>query len=376
MHKPTTGRLLRRVAYALRKETDGRNITDDPIRVRDAFPYDPSSRTSPKSALAWARGYRYGHEPEYVPDIVERDNDPFTVTVTDLVSRGNGGRAYKVVDGSMRRFDLREDQLMEILRDVGILPGGAVPGTFVWGLAESQVRLVMVGGALHKAMIAGAEEKEAFDARAAAGELYEGSRLVTGHVYRKRDGELHAYLGLGTFPGIEKPVHAFVPMPEAPVAPDPNVSDPHWLTDEQRVSWRAARARDVELVNSWPTLSWGQRCQYQWRDRYRDYEGRTREVFQPDPIVLMTSPKFESDVGELEGTFLASMRINERGHHGYVRSVPNGDDMVSRWKLQQLGATPPKGRAGRYFYQAPKYDYEHAKKEFATLVIWRQEKEA
>lgn len=370
MHKPTTGRLLRRVAYSLRKECEGRNITNEPICVRDAFPYDPTSKTSPKTALAWARGYRYGHEPEYVPDIVERDNDPFTVTITDLEGRGNGGRAYKVVDGAMRRFDLREDQLMEILRDVGILPGGVVPGTFVWGLAESQVRLVMVGGALHKAMVAGAEEKESFDARAAAGELYEGSRLTVGHVYRKRDGTLHAYLGLGTFPGIEKPVHALVHMPDAPAAPDPDAPDPHWMNDEQKARWRAARAKDIELVDSWPTLTWERRCQYQWSDRYRDYDGRSRDVFRAEAIVLMASPKFESDVGVLEAAFLTSMRANERGHHGYVRSVRTGDDLVNGWKLRQLCATPPKDPMARYLYRAPNYDYAQAKAEYAALVAW------
>lgn len=373
MHKPTTGRLLKRVAYALRKAEQAKNITGDSITVRDAFPYNPESKTAPKSALRWASGYRYGNEPEYVPDVIERDNDPFTATITDLEGRGNGGRAYKVVDVDMRRFDLREDQLMEILRDVGILPGGVVAGSFVWGLAESQLRLVMVGGKLHRAMTEGAQTKDVLDARAAAGELFEAGRLVVGHVYKKRDGTLHAYLGLGTFPDAAKPLHAFVEMPDPPPMPDLKAADPAWMTDDRKVTWRANQEREAEVATAWPGLSWERRCKHQWEDRYRDYDGTSRGRFHPDPIVLMASPKFDSDEGVLEPAFLASLRSNKNGAHRYAKSLKHGEDVVSKWRLKQLNAPPP-DRWGHSM--APKYDYERAKADFAALVVWQPEKEA
>lgn len=374
MHKPTTGRLLKRVAYALRKPEQAKNITGDSITVRDAFPYNPESKTAPKSALRWAGGYRYGNEPEYVPDVIERDNDPFTATITDLEGRGNGGRAYKVVDSDMRRFDLREDQLMEILRDVGILPGGVVAGAFVWGLAESQLRLVMVGGKLHKAMTEGAQAKDDLDAKAAAGELFEANRLVAGHVYKKRDGTLHAYLGCGTFPGTDKPQHAFVEMPGRP-RPCDAAGDLSWMTPERAATYRTERAADAEVFRTWPTLEWAQRCRHAWT--YNSYDSSTRTTkptYHPQPIVLMAGPKFDSDEGEIEPAFLAALRANKGGAHRYVKSSKHGDDAVSKWKLQQLGVQPVTGRWARY-QQTPSFDYEHAKKEFVALVSWRQEKE-
>ena len=142
--------------------------------------------------------------------------------------------------------------------------------------------------------------------------------------------------------------------------------DPHWMTPERKASWRANQEREAELVRSWSTLPWERRCQYRWCDRYRDYDGTSRGVCHPDPVVVMSTPKFDGIEGVLEDAFLQSLRANRLGHR-YLKSTRNGDDLVNEWKLKQLVASPP----DRWGHQTfPKYDYERAKKEYAGLIGW------
>ena len=176
MRSPEGGRLLERVCYCMRAPCAGKNIIDEDIMVRDTFPYNPESKTSPHTAKMWASQRHYGNDQEYVPEVIERANDPFTVTITDLHVRSEGGRAYKVIDDDMRRFDLREDQVFEVMKLCGIKPGGAVPGTFVWGILGSQMRLVLVDGVLHNAMIKGANEKKESKQRHAQAKLLRSRR--------------------------------------------------------------------------------------------------------------------------------------------------------------------------------------------------------
>lgn len=180
------GKILDKVAYAIRPERKGENLAGEEIKVRDAYPYNPESKTSPQSAKNWAsHGVRADEDGK--PVIVERDNMPFAVTITDLCIRDRGGRAYKVIDSDSLMFDLREDQLLEILNRTGIMPGGRVPGDFVWGQLGSQMHLVLVGGELHKQLVEETEKEKSLQRREAAGLHYNERNLQVGHVYQKKD---------------------------------------------------------------------------------------------------------------------------------------------------------------------------------------------
>jgi len=164
-------RLLDRVCYVSKAESNDTDLFGNEIKVRHTFPYNPDSKTAPETAKQWAdntiwdhKTHRYVKGPE--PEFLERANDPFSVTVIDLDVRSEGGRAYKVVDQDGRCFDLREDQVLEVFKHSGVLAGGQIPGRFVWGILGSQMRMVLVGGDLHKEMVAQTEAFEGIESQA------------------------------------------------------------------------------------------------------------------------------------------------------------------------------------------------------------------
>ncbi len=138
----SSGRLLKEICYALRLPEEITDFYGNKRTIIDAFPYNPESKTSPTTAKNWAKRTNFVWNPEtrfydqldpHEPIIVRRANNPFELTILHLDVRAECGRAYKVVDDENRRFDLREDQIMDVIKHVGIQPGGKIPGTFVCG---------------------------------------------------------------------------------------------------------------------------------------------------------------------------------------------------------------------------------------------------
>lgn len=323
---PTGGRLLDKVCYCMRKACAAKNIIDEKIIVRDTFPYNPESKTAPETARRWASDDYYdmrSTKDAYVPEVITRDNEPFNVTIIDLHVRSEGGRAYKVIDDEMRRFDLREDQVLEVMKLVGINPMGSVPGKFVWGILGSQIRLVLVGGELHKSMIEGASEKKASELARSLGQSITETKLIPGHVYRKKDKSLHAFLGKIKRVGIDKTFYAFIAMPERqPPEQQDDVDiddkilggDPVW---QER--WKKARKFEREVSRKWNTLTWREKCKFEWEDSYNMCRGPNEQTYtHHEDIVLMASPKFESEVGKLEQDFFEEIKTNGALSHDYV----------------------------------------------------------
>jgi len=308
-------KLLERVAYRLRAPRKITNIAGDVITAQDAFPYDPKSKTSPDTAKRWAESdqiVRCDKINKFAPKVVERTNEPFSVTIVDLDVRGHGGRAYKVIDSASRRFDLREDQLIEVFKLAGIAAGGAVMGEFVWGVSDGKVCLVLVGGDAHSEMVQGTlARKEADAARKANGTLT-ASKLVVGRVYKKRDGSLHLFMGKCKAPLFDRPQYAFVEMPTQPEAHD--LAAWEGLPESDL---REARARN-EFLTTWESLSWRRRCKDQWVDKYKDPSSKKPYVHYA-PYVFVAMPKFDSEVGVVEPSFFEEIRANAQGLHGYHR---------------------------------------------------------
>lgn len=76
------------------------------------------------------------------PTILNLKNEPITgLRVIDLERRGNGGRAYKVIDRNNYCFDIREDQLLESMVNLGIDQGGVLRGEWVW-VADNGMKLI------------------------------------------------------------------------------------------------------------------------------------------------------------------------------------------------------------------------------------------
>jgi|SRR5581483_344801 len=332
MKSPEGGRLLDRVAYCMRPKCKATNIVDEKIEVRDTFPYNPESKTAPETAKRWARGYGWRSNDKHEPEVIVRDNEPFAITITDLHVRSEGGRAYKVIDDNNRRFDLREDQVLEVMKRVGILPMGIVSGTFVWGVLGSQVRLVLVDGELHQSMLRGANDKKAFELAQKAGLTPTESTLQVGHIYRKKDKTLHLFLGRVKRPRCAKVQFAFVEMPPSNKEADQtdeDIDDLEYASD----TWKAGRKRYMEVCRNWDKMTWLERCNFYWNEEPNlYYVSKEGDRYSNPPIIFMASPKFEADVGEVSDDFVAEIRTNEHNRHNY-RTAQQWTDLAEEWKL-------------------------------------------
>lgn len=122
--------------------------------VIPCFPVDKDSSTSLNTAREWA-GFSNGQGS--IKEI-ERDNDPFSVSICSMEKRERGGRAYKVITDDGFYFDLREDVLLDVLLNSQV-KGGRIECQFIWGKLGSQMKLVRVGSELHKALSQAGERK-------------------------------------------------------------------------------------------------------------------------------------------------------------------------------------------------------------------------
>lgn len=315
MRKPhlSTGRLLDTVSYAMRKPCTAKNLMGNDITVIDTFPYNPESKTAPETAKHWAEGYSWNNKNCDPAEYLNRVNEPFIVSITDLDVRTEGGRAYKVIDPEGRRFDLREDQVIEVMRKVGIRPGGDIPATFVWGLMGSQLRLVLVGGDLYTEMLEQTNALKDVATRKVTGDALTPSKLQVGHVYKRRDGHRLAFIGRVKVPEIDKVAcYAFMenlPPEEVPERWDGNDYTP--------------------ITSGWDEMTLDEqiiflRTNEQWRSDYV-------------PIKLLQSPKVDNwtDVGQIDITYY---KENKDGKCHYADGVRN--DIVEYRHEQKFGRRP------------------------------------
>lgn len=111
-------------------------------------------------------------------------NDPRkNLRVFYLEERGEGGRAYKVIDEEGYVWDMREDVFLEALMTQGIRPGGYLNGEFIFGIKGSQIRLVRVGSHLHSLLDDGSRRKTLApipDKDLVVGKLYQNKAGKTG----------------------------------------------------------------------------------------------------------------------------------------------------------------------------------------------------
>lgn len=315
----SVARLLDTVSYAMRKPCKAKNLMGEEITVIDTFPYNPGSKTSPETAKRWAEGYAWNNKNNDPAEYLTRDNEPFAVTITDLDVRSEGGRAYKVIDADNRRFDLREDQVIEVMRLVGVQPSGKIPAQFVWGLLGSQLRLILVDGELHKVMAKQTEQlKDVERRKSTGGNVLTPAKLLPGHVYSRRDGKRVAFIGRVRVPEINKLSYAFVddmPSDEVPMRWNREQSD--------------GQGQYLPITDGWAQMSFNERLEFL---RANDpchgiYTG----------IKLMQSPKVEdwTDIGVIDvGYYKGNKESKCYYSDGY------GSDIVEyRW-VQKHGHRP------------------------------------
>jgi len=162
------------------------------VKARPAFPVEAGK--SLEVARRWAQRKGQGGVQE-----TTEDNQPFSgLVIWDLDERGQGGRAYKVLipanDGKGEYLvDLREPEFLYLMFKYGIRrngkPGG---GKFIWGKNGTQMRLLVVGCPLHKALIKSGDKKALM---ADPATRITARKLEVGVVYKSNSGEHKAYIG-------------------------------------------------------------------------------------------------------------------------------------------------------------------------------------
>lgn len=125
-----------------------------------------------------------------LPDEVVRKNEPFTgIHVVGLDVRHNGGRAWKcVIDNGSYYCDLREDNLLDIMRTVGIEKGGYLNGEYMWARIGTEMKLIRVGSEIHTAVI-GANDRRNMPTLAK-------KDIKPWHLYQMKNGDVWLHVGM------------------------------------------------------------------------------------------------------------------------------------------------------------------------------------
>ena len=81
------------------------------------------------------------------------------------------------------------------------------------------------------------------------------------------------------------------------------------------------------------------RCRWSWIDEYRGYGGSADRDGARD-IVFMATPKFDSEVGEVEADLVKEFRDNEKCRHAYMQGGKRYNDwkLIFEWSKQQATA--------------------------------------
>lgn len=103
------------------------------------------------------------------------------IRIISIEFRGNGGRAYKVLLDDKYYVDLREDTLLNCIKDLGIDKGGLVKNKLIWARVNTTMKLIPVGGIIHKTLQTYEERKNR--------PFLKTKDLVVGGLYKDRKGE-------------------------------------------------------------------------------------------------------------------------------------------------------------------------------------------
>jgi hypothetical protein len=172
------------------------NIKKHVVKARKGFAVDHNSTSFQNTAEKWSNANPYLAKTldkwDFILDLdtdlfEDTPNDPIKIRIITLEFRGDGGRAYKVVDEKNYCWDLREDVLLDAMIEVGISPGGWVNGEFVWATIGSQMKLIRVGSSLYDSLL---EVKS----RSLLKKI-PAKDLIPGHLYKTANGKEGVFLG-------------------------------------------------------------------------------------------------------------------------------------------------------------------------------------
>jgi hypothetical protein len=163
------------------------------------------SESKEDTARQWASGeYTRGRVAAAEVDFIQVPNDPIPhLTLVTVESRGEGGRAGKVITPEGYLVDLREDVLHEIMFRWGIPVGGRLEGPFRWIKLGTQMRLAHMQTGLYRQV----EELDRVG-RTPRKSVISNSALQKGGVYSGRPKKAVLYLGRGVANGVRRLIWA------------------------------------------------------------------------------------------------------------------------------------------------------------------------
>ena len=169
---------------------DTKNKTS--ITVNSSYPVEVGDEKSLDRAKKWAEYLNVcswdRKAIKHIAQIATFNNDPLeNLKLISLESRGESGRAYKVLINDKYYVDLREDVLMDVMISVGVKPGGILGGSFIWAKLGNQMRLVRVGSDLHKMLVDSNNKKDM--------PKISKNNLEIGGIYRTRLGHCAIFIG-------------------------------------------------------------------------------------------------------------------------------------------------------------------------------------
>jgi hypothetical protein len=158
----------------------------DGLEYYPTFVCDAEKEASKQTGISWAKGYKNKKYTEVV-----NDNIPlYTYQIVDLEYRSEGGRAYKVILNDDHNFyvDLREDVLLDCIRDRGIAANGYILNGLIWAVLGSQTRLVMYGGSYYNEIVDSMKIRST--------KTVPKRDLTVGNIYQDSKKDLWIYLGI------------------------------------------------------------------------------------------------------------------------------------------------------------------------------------
>lgn len=158
--------------------------------VVPAFVVDSKNPNTMQTAEEWASRARFVNGNKIKAEVkkISRPNKPFVdPLINSLEHRGQGGRAWKTIVDNDFYIDFREDELLWVIQNKGVRPGGVLNGEFVFGMAGSQMKLIPVGSPLYQELLESTKFKKK--------KKISNKELKAGHVYRNRDSCEYIFLG-------------------------------------------------------------------------------------------------------------------------------------------------------------------------------------
>jgi len=166
-------------------------VDGETYMVTPAYPVDEKAdKKVIENARKWSneRTFRNGSYLN-IPgkeEIVE--NKEFTnIRIIELDIRGQGGRAFKILLNNKYYFDMRENDLLEIIGKHGIKAGGLLVGKYRLIKNGSQLRIVNIESKLYNEILKSNEENKL--------KPISLKNLVPGEIYKERNGVKSIYLG-------------------------------------------------------------------------------------------------------------------------------------------------------------------------------------